>query len=69
MDDEKLDEAEMKRRELAEQHAGHVVKCYQNVCRTEAPYPINSLPDSGNPDHRILGAMIGMMIKKGLLKL
>ena len=56
-------------RETNQRHADDTFEKYMRICQKETPYPINYLPQSHNQQHRVLGAMIGMMIEKGVLKL
>ncbi len=63
------EEAQNLTRETNQQHADDTFEKYMRICQKETPYPINYLPQSHNQQHRVLGAMIGMMIEKGVLKL
>ena len=38
---------------------------WEYTCKTEAPYPLNYLPCSEKPEHKMMGILIGMMIEKG----
>lgn len=42
------------------------IEHYKDVCKAEAPYPLNYLPFTENG--QMLGAVIGMMIERGMFR-
>jgi hypothetical protein len=52
----------------AENHNKILLFRWEWVCKTEAPYPLNYLPSSEKPEHKMMGILIGMMIEKGMFR-